>query len=438
MAKTATKMTLPSSKVDIRLTAGSVEPAMKAADAKSTKLFNVPIAKIKPIPGFNVRVDSPDYREHRDMLAASMRANGYDRTKALAGFVAKEGDDNVIYVTDGYTRLDAASIVHGEGVEGFDNLPVIVRTPAPSLTDLTVALHTNNTGRPLTPFELGVVVKRLLKEDGADKAKIAERLAVTPRYLDDVLLLVNGPKEVRTAVLEGTVSSTLAIQELRAAGDKPEKAVEKITAALAKSGGKKVTKKALGPKMQKVRSTVSIATGTDMKEIVKAVAALVRKAIPAESDGDGEDAIKLATVDGTINLVIEVPAPEPAPKPAKKSAAKKTGTKKTGAKSTAKTGTDEKAKTTGKKSAKAEAPVPTLDDAEPKAETPKKGKGKKAAKPAPEPDADDENLTADGDDDLGIDGAEEVTSDGIDDEIAPTPIAVKNGEGVDDDADVDI
>lgn len=411
MAKTPKKtaMAIPSSKVDIKLAAGSVEPAMKAAEAKSTKLYRVPVSAIKTIPGFNVRVQSADYIAHRDMIADSIRANGFDATKPLSGYVAKEGDKNVIYVTDGHTRLDAVSTINADDTDtNIDILPVLVHPADKSLTDLTVALHTSNTGRPLSPFELGVVVKRLMKDEGADKAVIASRLAVTPRYLDDVLLLVNGPKEVRTAVLEGTVSSTLAIQELR---KDPEKAVAKITAAAAKAApGKKVTKKDLGPKMQKVKSTVSIAEGTDMKEIVKAVAALVRKAIPATSSDD-EDAIKTALVDGTINLVIEVPAEEkPKAKPAKKAAAKP-----------------------AKKAAAKKA------DAEPAADKPK-AKGKSKPKPAPEPEPveeEDDNLTADDEDDnddLGIDGAE-VASDGEDDEVAIIPPAVKNGEGVDDDAD---
>lgn len=410
MAKTPkiTRPALPSSKVDIALTAGSVEPAMKDAAAKSTKLYKVPVDKIMPIPGFNVRVESPDYIAHRDTLAQSIKANGFDQTQPLAGYVAKTDEGNVIYVTSGHTRLAAVQKLNAEAGEGekIDTLPVLVHPTATSLTDLTVALHTSNNGRPLSPFELGVVVKRLLKEDGADKAKIAERLAVTPRYLDDVLLLVNGPKAVREAVLDGKVSSTLAIQELRAAGDKPEKAAEKIAAAVEKAApGKRVTKKALGPKMKNVKSTVSVAEGTDMKEIVKAVAALVRKAIPASADGDGDDAIKLASVGGTIKLVVQVPDDTPA-KAEKKPTAKK-----------------DKAPAKSEKKA----------DAEPKADKPKRTR-KAKAEPAPEPEGDDENLSADGDDDLGIPGAEATS---VEDEALdmPAPPAVKNGEGVADDAD---
>jgi ParB family chromosome partitioning protein len=420
-----TKIALPSSKVDISLTAGSVEPAMKAAEAKSTKLFKVPVAAIKTIPGFNVRVQSADYLAHRDMIAASIKANGFDQTKPLSGYVAKEENSNVIYVTDGHTRLDAVNTINAAlgndaTAEGYiASLPVLVHSADKSLTDLTVALHTSNTGRPLTPFEIGVVVKRLMRDEGADKATIAAKLAVTPRYLDDVLLLVNGPKEVRQAVLDGTVSSTLAIQELRKAGDAPEKAVEKLTAAVAKSGGKKVTKKALGPKMQKVRSTVSVGAGTDMKEIVKAVAALVRKALPQVPHATDPES-KVADADGTINLVIEIPAPVEEPAPAKKPAAKKAAPAKAKA---APAPAEPAQKAPSKKAAAAKAA------AEP---APKPKKGKKAAAPA---ETDDTELTAEDQAALGIEGAEEVASE--DDEIAPAPIAVKNGEGVDDD-DVDI
>lgn len=407
MAKTPT-ITIPSSKVSISLTSGATDASMKAAAAAAgAKTYMVPVDKIETIPGFNVRVDSPDYRAHRDMLAASIAENGYDTGKPLVGYVHKGAYGNVIYITDGHTRLDAVKTL-GENAPNF--LPVLVRSTAPSVSELTIMLHTNNTGRPLSPFELGVVVKRLMKEDGAEKATVAKRLAVTPRYLDDVLLLVNSPKEIRTAVLNGQVSSTMAIQELRKAGSTVLKAVERIEAAVAKakaSGKAKATAKDAddGVKMKTVKATVSVADGTDMKEIVKAVAAKIREAIPASMDGEGDDAIKLATVDGTINISIELPAP---PKAAKAAPAKVAAP----------------AKKTVAKSAAADA-TPA-----PKKAAPKKAGSKKTAPVVNAPPVVE--------DDLGIEGAEEVTSEGADDEVAIMPPAVKNGAGVPADEEVDI
>lgn len=411
----APKITIPSSKVDIALESGSTANAMKSASATAGKLYFVPVSAIKPIPGFNVRVDGPRYQARIATLAQSIEANGFDETKALAGYVAKEGDENVIYVTDGYTRLAAVERNNADETKRtIDKLPVIVRATAPSMTELTYGLHTSNSGEPLAPFELGVVVKRLLREEGADKAAIAERLAVTPRYLDDVLLLVNSPKEVRTAVLDEKVSATLAIQELRKAGDEPKKAVERITAAVEKataSGKKKATAKDVGVKMQTIRTKVSVATGTSMKDIVKAVAANVRAAIEAAGEGDE----KVASVDGTINVAIEVPAPvvETKAEAAAKAKAAKTAALKADApkKAPAK-------KAAPKKAAAAEA---TSEPAE-------KPKTRKRAKPAAEPVVEDDNITADDEDgdDLGIPGATAAD----DDEVAILPPAVKNGEGV--------
>ena len=390
----ATKVETPALKMAANLTPGSVEPAMKAAEAKTTKLYKVPIAKIKVMPGFNVRVQSAEYLEHRDMIAASIKANGFDQTKPVAGYVAKEGDENVIYLTDGHTRLDAVAVVNGDPDvdprSEITTLPVLVHPGTASLTDLTVALHTSNTGRPLTPFELGVVVKRLMSEEGADKTQLAARLAVTPRYLDDVLLLVDAPKQVREAVMAGNVSSTLAIQEIR---KDPKSAVAKITKAVADnkaSGGTgKVTRKALGPKMQKVRTTVSLATGTDVKDVLKALAAFVRQTVKLTEDGDVQN---LAT-DGTISLVIEVPAPEKSVKPIKVKPPKKT--------------------TPSAATLAAAAAAPVEDEN------------------LPETGEDDDSAGTD--DDLGITGAEEVTSDGLDDEIAQLPPAVGSDPEVPDD-----
>lgn len=396
MAKTPTvskaKLHIPSSKVEIALTAGSVEPAMKAAEAKSTKLFRVPVSAIKTIPGFNVRVDSADYQEHRDMIKGMISANGYDPTKPLAGYVAKEGDTNVIYVTDGHTRLDAVNILNEENPESqIATLPVLVHPADKSLEDLTVALHTANSGRRLTPFELGIVVKRLLREEGADKKALAKRLGVTARYIDDVLLLVNGPKEVRQAVLNGTVASTLAITELRR---DPEKAAERLVKAgeTAKAKGKKkVTAKDIGPKMQQIKTIVPVEAGAAIKDINKAVRLAIADALPNSTEGDGEEAVNTADVAGSITVIVEVPAPK---KPAAKPAAKKAKVK--------------------------DAPSPVVD----KTVVAKAKKSKRAKKPKA---------------DIGIPGAEEVSDEGLDDEVAIMPPVVPDGEGAEEaDDDVDI
>lgn len=343
------KLNLPKAEFAHDVATGAVDPAMKTAGAKAAgKVHMVPVEKIKVIPGFNVRVESPDYIEHRDSIVTSLAANGYDPTRPIAGYVGKDGD---IFVTDGHTRLDAVTVHNAtEGADEIEAIPVVVHPKEVSLTDLTVALHTANSGRPLTPFELGIVVKRLLSEEGAEKKNIAARLGVTPRYLDDVLLLAGADKAIKQHVASGAVSSTMAIQLIRKDADS---AAEKIEAAVKATAGtgKKATKKHAGPKMKKIKVKVDVTDGADMKEIVKAAAAAIREAIPAQ---EVEDEAKLSTVDGSITLVIEVPVPEkPKPKaPKGKAAAEKPKGK---AKAKAEEAPAEKPAKKGKSKAKASA-----------------------------------------------------------------------------------
>jgi hypothetical protein len=399
------KLALPKAKFAHELTSAPVEPTMKAAEATTAKLYRVPVDKIKPIPGFNVRVESPEYVAHRDMIRASIAANGYDSTKPLAGYVAKEGDENVIYVTDGHTRLAAVQEYNADPdtaeKDEIAALPVMVHPREVSLTDLTVALHTANSGRPLTPFELGVVVKRLLADEGAKKGEIATRLGVTSRYLDDVLLLANAEPKVKQHVASGAVSSTMAIQLIR---KDPDSAAEKIEAAVKETAGtgKKATRKHTGPKMQKIKVAVAFTEDQDMKEIVKAAAAAIREAVPAI---EGEEDAKLAGVGGTVNMVIEVPAPEK-PKAVKKAPAKKAAAKPA---KKAETEAEPEAKPAKKAPAKK---APAKKDAT-AAKPAKKGKAAKA--------------------DIGIEGAEE-----LDNEVAILSPKVSSDADVPDDEEVDI
>lgn len=414
MAKTPA-LTIPSSKAVFALVAGATDSAMKDAGAKPAKLYNVPVGKIEPLPGFNVRVDSPDYLEHQKMLEGSIEANGYDQTKPLAGFVHKGDDGAIIYVTDGYTRLGAVKALNDkEGFAGIATLPVLVRTDAPSIDDLNVALHTNNTGRPLTPFELGVVAKRLLKTDGATNEGVAKRLSISARYLNDILTLVNSPKTVWGAVVNGQVSATQAIKELRKAGPDKQKAVDAISAMVDKataSGKAKATAKDSGPKMKTVKHTVSVAEGTDMKEIVKAVAAKVREVVKADGEGDA----KTAATDGTVTILIQVPAdeqPEVAPEVKRRQNASKGGAAKS---------LKQKA---GEAAKEATAEAKALTE---KAKKPSTKKAKPAAEPTPEPEP--------AADDLGIEGAVAASDEGQDDEAAIMPPAVTSEGGT---ADVEI
>jgi ParB family chromosome partitioning protein len=319
MAK-APKMTLPSDTLDLTLEAGKRKAITAAATGKG-ETFNVSVDQLRTIPGFNVRIrETDDYRQHVEELKQSIRENGFYANKPLAGYIGKDGEEDVIFVTDGHTRLEAAQEINAEAVDDSDftleTVPVVLKPADASINDLTIALVQDNNGRPLLPYEMGIVVRRLQNaKDGEgnplfSKADIARKLSITERYIDDLNVLVSAPAKVRNAVLNGEVAATLAIQELR---KNPKKAEERITTAVSKakaSGRTKVTKKHLNTvKMVKVPIRVSLATGDSIKEVLKSLASQIRQAV-----SHGDDDVLLT--DGTISAVVEVPAPEKAAEPA--------------------------------------------------------------------------------------------------------------------------
>lgn len=235
----------------LQLTPGGMKSAMKAAGASSSDLWKVKREHIHVIDGFNVRnPNDPAYKAHVKSLAQSIEENGYMVDKPLAGYVAREESGDVIYLTDGHSRLAAVDLLIAKGIE-FEGLPVVVKERGASMEDLTIALVTSNSGKPLTPMELVTVIKRL-KGFGMDDKTIAKRLTITKKYLDDLLFLAAAPTPIRDMVSNGKVSASLAITTLR---DNPKKAVEKLQAAVAKveaSGKTKVTPKNMkAPKPEK-------------------------------------------------------------------------------------------------------------------------------------------------------------------------------------------
>jgi ParB family chromosome partitioning protein len=226
---------------ELDLVPGGVKKAMAQVGASSSDLWKVSLDDLRIIPNFNVRIRDEKFNDHIRALADSMKAEGFYPDKPFAGYVAKEGDAQVIYITDGHCRYEAAKLAISEGAE-ISKVPVVVVSQGTSVEDLTVALVRANSGKPLEPYEMAIVCKRLARF-GWDTPLIASRLGITTTYVENLLLLIAGPTNVRNMVMEGQVAAATAIDAMRRYGDQ---AFDKLQAALdtAKAaGGNRVTKK---------------------------------------------------------------------------------------------------------------------------------------------------------------------------------------------------
>jgi len=249
----------------IDLFPGNIKKAMSAAGASSGDLWKVPRSAIRVMPGLNVR-DPADDPEYVQELAELIREHGYQQDQPLAGYVAKQGEQDIIYLTDGHHRLAAIDLLIEEGIE-FGKLPVVVKPGGTSLEDLVFSMYISNTGKPLTPFQVGLLCKRLVGY-GVDEKTIAQRFKFKAgkRYVDDLLSLVSAPKTVRDLVVSGRVSSTMAIQALR---DHGAEAAEKLTDAVevANAVGKpKATAKHMRKSVQKTEPTHIKVSIADLKQ----------------------------------------------------------------------------------------------------------------------------------------------------------------------------
>lgn len=263
----------------IQLTPGSVKKA--TVGIPSGDLWKMPRARIRVIEGFNVREKDADYKANVRKYADSMKANGYDETKPMAGYVYEENGEHFIGLVDGHTRLDAVDLANSEGAE-IEIIPVVTKARGTSMEDITIGLVTSNSGAALKPLEVAKVCKRLVGFQ-MDVKDIAARLTLTPAYVNQLLDLLAAPKAVRDLVANGTIAATLAMDTIKKHG---KEATKMLTAGVkqAKVTGKtrvtaKHVKAATAPKTK-------LTKGKKAGQVEKAAQAPETGAAQAPTDTD--------------------------------------------------------------------------------------------------------------------------------------------------------
>lgn len=237
----------------MRLIPGAVQTAMQQAGATASNLWLVPVDRLRIIEGFNVRMDTERYRQHVRQLADSMKLGGAKADKPLGGIVAQEGEDMVIYITSGHSRLQAAQLAIAEGAN-IQTLPVVVRTGELDLADITASLQTDNDGKPLDVLEKAMVCQRLRVEHGWDDARICAELGFTRQYLRDMFALLEAPLQLRELVATDRIAAATAVQTIYAHGDNALDIILKALADAESAGKDKVTKSMIpGTKAKLIR-----------------------------------------------------------------------------------------------------------------------------------------------------------------------------------------
>jgi len=218
------------------LVAASTKKVMLEIEAKSRDSYQVPIDCIRPLPNFNVRVHDAAYEQHIEQLTNSILMNGYYQDKPLAGYVADVDGQKIIYLTDGYSRFAAVTRANERGGK-FATLPMSIKPASASMEDLVVGMWAANEGKPLTPYEKSIVCKRLIGY-GWDEEQIAERFGITKTYVNQLLMLIGAPIEIRRLVQEGKISADRAVFMLKKFGAKEAVAMLTNAEKQAEASGK--------------------------------------------------------------------------------------------------------------------------------------------------------------------------------------------------------
>lgn len=254
-------MTTEETTQQLQFEPGAVKAATKGMT--SSDLWKAPRSSLYVDPEFNVREHDDDYKAHIETIAKSIEENGFYPDKPIAGFVARMDGKDVIVVTDGHSRLAGYDLAVSRGLEPFD-LPVVTKPRGTSMEDLTIALVTSNGGRPLQPYEVAKVCKRLVGY-GMEPKDIAKRLGFTLVYVNGLLDLIAAPKALRDLVSTGKVSATLAIETIKKHGKEAAKVLGAGVKEATASGKERVTKKHVKAATEKTASKKSKAPTSSEK-----------------------------------------------------------------------------------------------------------------------------------------------------------------------------
>jgi ParB family chromosome partitioning protein len=265
---------------------GTPEEAFKAiSEAREGTLMMIPIDDIHPVADYNIRIHTPDYEEHVERIKDSIAQNGFYRHMPLKVYPALENGQHLLYLAGGYTRFEAAKRAIAAGAK-INRLPCVPTAKGTSMDDLLIGLDRDNDGRPLTPFERGLIVKRLQALDN-DEAEIANKMGITKNYVNDLLMLMAAPKALHNMVTSGEVAAALAINLWKEHGS-GKKAVEALKAAGAT--GAAPNGQAGAPITRVTRARVGQTGGTD-KPNKRLYEALIEYLVVLNSQGGSQTAI---------------------------------------------------------------------------------------------------------------------------------------------------
>jgi hypothetical protein len=213
-----------------------------------------------------MRVHSKNYAERVKFLGEQIAKHGYDLTKPIAVLAIKRDGKPCVMVHDGHHRTDgvkAANKKLGDNAK-IKGIPVEFKNDV-NFRKLMAGLMLDNSGEPPSPLEASIVVRRM-QNHGMKAPDIAKELGTSRRWIDDLVLLSSATETIQQAMIDGEISPTTVIDELRDyTPDDVEKRFLKAQKAVKPTGDgrRKVTAKSLGKVVAKKKTKRASPKGAD-------------------------------------------------------------------------------------------------------------------------------------------------------------------------------
>jgi ParB/RepB/Spo0J family partition protein len=208
---------------------------------RNAMFYDVDVDKIEEDPGFNMRTtyDEQDYQE----LKAFIRESG------VPGSLLVYKDGNRVVLVDGHNRLRAIKELNAEGC-ALTSIPVEFERANQTETERLVTAYSRNKSAHLSPLDEAGLFRRFVAWRWSHQ-QIATRVGKSVSYVTQRLALLEASPELHTALSNGTVTPTEAVQIVRESrhgatsqaallarepASKEEKALKSFTKSLDKIG----------------------------------------------------------------------------------------------------------------------------------------------------------------------------------------------------------
>lgn len=146
-----------------------------------TDLYKIDPRNIVVVEGFNCRKNFGDI----DKLAEEIKAQGILNPISVIPFKDENGNDKYRLV-DGERRYRATMKLINEGVEIL-RIPALFLSKSMSEEDMLIQQALRNEGEQFTPYEWGLLAKRLMDKCGLTMKEVSEKLGINigtiSRYL---------------------------------------------------------------------------------------------------------------------------------------------------------------------------------------------------------------------------------------------------------------